>query len=61
MHTLTDVVRELQRKRAETAKEVKCMDAALAVLNGSKGAGLKHTERLLAIARTRIAAVQRTR
>lgn len=61
MIDLSDVVRQLKHERAQAAKQVETLDAALAALNGSHGVRTLRRSRLSAAARARIAAAQRAR
>ena len=61
MANLVGVVQQLQQERARAAREVECLDAALAALNGSHGEWTGTRGRMSAAGRARIAAAQRAR
>jgi hypothetical protein len=61
MANLAGVVQQLKKERDQAARALKCLDAALAALNGGSSGRRTGTRKLSAAGRARIAAAQRAR
>ena len=61
MNNLAGVVQQLQKERGEAVRTLKCLDAALAALDGGSHRRRTGSRQISAAGRARIAAAQRAR